>query len=71
MIAQGLTNKEIAAQLNLSAQTVKNHVHRILQKGQAATDLRFRSSAAYRNLPCNARPVGGFLATQIARRVHL
>ena len=32
MIAQGLTNKEIAAQLNLSAQTVKNHVHRILQK---------------------------------------
>jgi two-component system nitrate/nitrite response regulator NarL len=32
MIAQGLTNKEIAAQLNLSAQTVKNHVHQILQK---------------------------------------
>jgi DNA-binding NarL/FixJ family response regulator len=32
MIAQGLTNKEIAAQLNLSPQTVKNHVHRILQK---------------------------------------
>ena len=32
MIAQGLTNKEIAAQLNISAQTVKNHVHRILQK---------------------------------------
>jgi len=32
MIAQGLTNKEIAVQLNLSAQTVKNHVHRILQK---------------------------------------
>ena len=32
MIAQGLTNKEIATQLNLSAQTVKNHVHRILQK---------------------------------------
>ena len=32
MIARGLTNKEIAAQLNLSAQTVKNHVHRILQK---------------------------------------
>jgi len=32
MIAQGLTNKEIAVQLSLSAQTVKNHVHRILQK---------------------------------------
>lgn len=32
LIGQGLTNKEIAAQLNLSEQTVKNHVHRILQK---------------------------------------
>lgn len=32
LIARGLTNKEIAAQLNLSEQTVKNHVHRILQK---------------------------------------
>jgi two-component system NarL family response regulator len=32
MLAQGLTNKEIAAQLNLSEQTVKNHVHHMLQK---------------------------------------
>lgn len=32
MIAQGLTNKEIATQLSLSEQTVKNHIHRILQK---------------------------------------
>jgi DNA-binding NarL/FixJ family response regulator len=32
MIAQGLTNKEIAGHLNLSEQTVKNHVHRILRK---------------------------------------
>lgn len=32
MIGQGLTNKEIASQLNLSEQTVKNHVHRMLQK---------------------------------------
>jgi DNA-binding NarL/FixJ family response regulator len=32
MIARGLTNKEIAAQLNLSEQTIKNHVHRMLQK---------------------------------------
>lgn len=32
LIAQGLTNKEIAAHLNLSEQTVKNHVHRMLQR---------------------------------------
>lgn len=32
MIARGLTNKEIASHLNLSEQTVKNHIHRILRK---------------------------------------
>jgi DNA-binding NarL/FixJ family response regulator len=32
MMGRGLTNKEIALQLNLSDQTVKNHVHRVLQK---------------------------------------
>lgn len=32
MLAQGLTNKEIALQLNLSEQTVKNHIHRMLQR---------------------------------------
>jgi two-component system response regulator DevR len=32
LIQQGLTNKEIAARLNLSEQTVKNHVHRMLRK---------------------------------------
>ena len=32
MISHGLTNKEIAAQLNLSEQTVKNHIHRMLRK---------------------------------------
>jgi two-component system, NarL family, response regulator DevR len=32
MIAQGLTNKEIASHLNLSEQTVKNHIHRMLRK---------------------------------------
>lgn len=35
MIGRGLTNKEIAAQLNLSEQTVKNHVHRMLRKTAA------------------------------------
>ena len=32
LIAQGLTNKEIATHLCLSEQTVKNHIHRILRK---------------------------------------
>jgi len=32
MISRGLTNKEIADQLHLSEQTVKNHVHRMLRK---------------------------------------
>lgn len=32
LIDRGLTNKEIASQLNLSEQTVKNHIHRMLKK---------------------------------------
>src|SRR5215468_7353928 len=32
MMRRGVTNQAIAAQLNLSDQTVKNHVHRVLQK---------------------------------------
>jgi DNA-binding NarL/FixJ family response regulator len=31
LIAQGLTNKEIASLLKLSEQTVKNHIHRIMR----------------------------------------
>jgi DNA-binding NarL/FixJ family response regulator len=37
MISQGFTNKEIASQLSLSEQTVKNHIHRMLRK-LGATD---------------------------------
>ncbi len=32
MIGRGFTNKEIAGDLGLSEQTVKNHVHRVLRK---------------------------------------
>ena len=32
LVAQGWTNKEIASDLNLSEQTVKNHMHRILRQ---------------------------------------
>jgi DNA-binding NarL/FixJ family response regulator len=34
-VAKGLTNKEIASTLNLSEQTVKNHMHRILRQVNA------------------------------------
>src|SRR5260370_4877013 len=37
LIAQGLTNKEIASHLNLSEQTIKNHIHRMLRR-VGATD---------------------------------
>jgi DNA-binding NarL/FixJ family response regulator len=39
LIQQGLTNKEMANRLNLSEQTVKNHVHRMLRKVGAADRL--------------------------------
>ena len=54
LLRQGLTNKEIAAQLSLSEQTVKNHVHNIMRKVGADDRLsavrrcemeRFRSDA--------------------------
>ncbi len=32
LLCQGLTNKEIAARLNLSVPTVKTHIHNLLQK---------------------------------------
>jgi DNA-binding NarL/FixJ family response regulator len=35
LVARGMTNKEIAANLNLSEFTVKNHLHRIMKHVQA------------------------------------
>jgi two-component system NarL family response regulator len=37
LMAEGLTNKEIAAQLNLSEYTVRNHVHRILKQADVGS----------------------------------
>lgn len=37
LVAQGLTNKEIASRLNLSEFTVRNHIHRILKQLDAET----------------------------------
>jgi len=39
LLAQGLTNKEIALQLHLSEQTIKNHVHRMMRKAGASDRL--------------------------------
>jgi DNA-binding NarL/FixJ family response regulator len=35
LLRDGLTNKEIAAQLRISEQTVKNHVHNVMRKAGA------------------------------------
>jgi DNA-binding NarL/FixJ family response regulator len=60
LIVEGLSNKEIAARLQIELPTVKNHVHHILKKlnasrrGQAAAMLRSQPSRA-RALPSPAR----------------
>jgi two-component system nitrate/nitrite response regulator NarL len=40
LISQGLTNKEIASHLNLSEQTVKNHIHGIMRRMGASDRLQ-------------------------------
>ena len=40
LIAQGLTNKEIASKLNVSEQTIKNHVHNMLRRVGANSRLQ-------------------------------
>jgi two-component system NarL family response regulator len=36
-VAKGLTNKEIASQMNLSESTIKNHMHRIMKQVEAVS----------------------------------
>jgi two-component system, NarL family, response regulator DegU len=59
IISCGCTNKEIAVQLNLSEQTVKNHVHRLLQKLGATSRLKALEFFHLRGLGCNAVTVEG------------
>ena len=51
LIAQGYTNKEIASHLHLSEQTVKNHIHRILQRMGASDRLAVVEMVREQNLP--------------------
>jgi DNA-binding NarL/FixJ family response regulator len=50
LIAQGLTNKEIASHLNLSEQTIKNHVHSILRRVGASDRLQVIDLTRYRGV---------------------
>jgi DNA-binding NarL/FixJ family response regulator len=49
-IAQGLSNKEIARRLSIEPQTVKNHIHNILDKLQLHTRLETVQYAREKNL---------------------
>jgi DNA-binding NarL/FixJ family response regulator len=46
LVAKGLTNKEIASQLNVSEFTIKNHIHRIMK--QAEVESRYEMVRAAR-----------------------
>ncbi len=50
LIAEGLSNKEIAQRLFIETQTVKNHVHNLLDKLQLHTRLEAVQYARARNL---------------------
>jgi len=58
LIAEGLSNKQIATRLNLAVDTVKSHVHNILEKLQLHTRLEI---ASYRHVggPFTSSSPGG------------
>jgi DNA-binding NarL/FixJ family response regulator len=58
MIARGQTNKEIASYLNLSEQTVKNHIHRMLRKMGANDRLQITEIAGIQDATLSS-PLGG------------
>jgi DNA-binding NarL/FixJ family response regulator len=54
LIAKGMTDKEIAAAMNFSTQTIKNHVSRILTAVGAANRTQLAVMVATANLPSSA-----------------
>jgi DNA-binding NarL/FixJ family response regulator len=55
LIGRGMTNKEIASQLRLAEQTVRNHVHRMLRRVSANNRLAVVEMCRMHGLPvCNA-----------------
>jgi DNA-binding NarL/FixJ family response regulator len=51
LISKGMTDKEIAAAMNFSTQTIKNHVSRILTVVGAANRTQLAVMVATANLP--------------------
>jgi DNA-binding NarL/FixJ family response regulator len=59
LIAQGLSNKEIARELNIERATVKNHVHSILEKLQVQTRAAAVAQARlWGGPPLRSTPIG-------------
>lgn len=54
LVSKGMTDKEIAAALNFSVQTIKNHVSRILTAVGAANRTQLAVMVATSNLPSDA-----------------
>lgn len=48
LVAEGLSNRQIAARLGLRPQTVKNHVHRVFEKLDVHSRLELIGSLRYR-----------------------
>ena len=58
LIAQGLSNKEIARELNIERATVKNHVHSILEKLQVQTRGAAVAQVRLWDGPLRSTPIG-------------
>jgi two-component system nitrate/nitrite response regulator NarL len=56
LIAEGLSNKEIAQRLNIATYTVKSHVHNILEKLALHSRLQIAAHAHRTNAPQTDRP---------------